>query len=329
MSILALLKTIEQIVRWCVEKVARVLPVKIIRDDRGVPFLYRYHLFAWGNNGPGMCIHHFVKSDPERGYHDHPWRHGLSFILCGGYDELIVKGVEDEKATSFHRPRFTFNHIRGEGQYHRVMLKEGADAWTIFAFTNRSKTWGMVGLDHSYKPMSTTIHDQDGGWWALAMKGLGLHQRRPFAKPVIATVDVMVRNGRNEILVVKRGKQPFQGAWALPGGRVDPQDSDLASAAQRELREETNLSLPIDRFTFVTVVGNRQRDPRGFTVSCVYKVTVDEKEEKKVKAGDDAVDWQWLSSDEQALCHFHKKFAFDHADILCLTTAAERGVNAL
>lgn len=301
---------LETCVRWCVETIVQCLPVKVIRDDRGVPFLYRYHLFSLSNDGPGICIHHFVKSDPDRGYHDHPWQHGLSFILCGGYDELIVKSVQQQQHTKIERPRFTFNRIRGQGHFHRVMLKEGTDAWTIFAFSSRSKTWGMVGLDHSYTPMSTTVHDQDGGWWQHAMKGLRLNKRISFAKPVCATVDVIVRNSRGQVLCVKRGKNPFKGSWALPGGRVDPTDLDLVSAAQRELREETNLDFPREAFEFVTTVGTKDRDPRGFTVSCVYRVTLADSVQVFIKAGDDAVDWKWVDHDSEV------SFAFDHLDII-------------
>ena len=57
------------------------------------------------------------------------------------------------------------------------MLKPDHDAWTIFAFAKRSKVWGMVGLDGIYKPMSTTIKDNDGGWWNTVGTGYGLHSR--------------------------------------------------------------------------------------------------------------------------------------------------------
>jgi hypothetical protein len=86
---MTILDIIEVWMRWLVVLTTNYLPVKIIRDDHGRPFLYRYHLFSFTKDGPGMCIHHFIKSDPDRGYHDHPWKHSFSFILCGKYSERI------------------------------------------------------------------------------------------------------------------------------------------------------------------------------------------------------------------------------------------------
>lgn len=146
---------IELCIRTLIVAITDLLPVKIIRDDRGVPFLYRYHLITFGYDGPGLCIHRFVKSDPERGYHDHPWSKAISFILCGGYTErILVKDnsnndnemitENDEQKTElnyqiYQRKRWTFNYLDGVETFHRVLIDEGKDAWTLFAFNGRSK----------------------------------------------------------------------------------------------------------------------------------------------------------------------------------------------
>lgn len=307
-----ILDFIEEIVRWFVIMFTNCLPVKVIRDDSGVPFLYRYHLFALTNDGPGVCIHRFVKSDPDRGYHDHPWKRALSFILCGGYDERIVhKGDELDsegkpKYVTHRRNRFTFNYLNGADVYHRVMIKEGKDAWTIFFFQKRSKVWGMLSLDGAYKAMSTTINGQDGGWWNFVIRGLGLHQRLKQKGTIVATADAIVI-AESKVLLIKRGKDPFKGLWAFPGGRIENKDTDIITAARRELKEETNLQ-DID-LKFCQVVGDSKRDPRGFCLTVVYIAHLDSIP-KSVKAGDDAVAYSWFKLDNLP------EMAFDHKEIL-------------
>lgn len=53
-------------------------------------------------------------------------------------------------------------------------------------------------------------------------------------------VSVLVRDG-DRVLLVRRGRDPYRGWWALPGGRIEPGETAVA-AAQRELTEETGLS---------------------------------------------------------------------------------------
>lgn len=302
----------EQFIRKFLQFITEYLPVKIIRDDRGVPFLYRYQLMSWGNNGPGLCIHHFVKSDPDRGFHDHPWNHSLSFILCGGYNERIIQNVSDLKVGSVpayvtkNRSRWTFNYLNGNKTFHRVMIDDGNSAWTIFAFGPRSKTWNMIGLDSNIKAMSHQIEDNDGGWWKHVRKGIKSHL--PLKGQVYCTVDIVLLNPeRTSVLLIKRGRDPFEGRWAFPGGRVDPTDKDLMSAALRELKEETNVSDV--KLNMVTTIGNNKRDPRGFTVSVIFTGILDET--AQIKAGDDAVDIGWFKINA---CK--GQMAFDHGDIL-------------
>lgn len=290
------------------------MPVKVIRDDKGVPFLYRYHLFAWSNDGPGICIHHFVKSDPDRGFHDHPWVRSWSFILCGGYEERILN---DDKLTykTHQRKRWRINYLDGVKTFHRVMLEDQKDAWTLFFFQKRRKTWGMISLDGVYHPMSTEIEDKDGGWWNHVMKGLGIHSHLEHKGKVVATVDIIITGETTDslgcktvkVLLIKRGKEPFKDCWAFPGGRIEQRDTNILEAAKRELREETNIT-DVD-LTYVKTVGNNTRDPRGFCITNIFisKLTVIP---PFIKAGDDAVDYSWF--DITAL----PEMAFDHKEIL-------------
>jgi len=298
---------IERWLRRFIVFITNYLPVKVIRDDKGVPFLYRYHLFTFGNDGPGMCIHRFVLSDPDRGYHDHPWYKALSFILCGGYEERIYDKDEPNGYKTYQRNRFTFNYLDGVKNFHRVMIEEGKDAWTLFAFQGRSKTWGMIGLDGQYKPMSTQVSDLDGGWWNHVIRGLGLHSHLDLPGKVIATVDSVIL-AENKVLLIKRGKDPYKDHWAFPGGRIEQKDKDMEEAAYRELKEETKLSDV--KLEFVKTIGNNTRDPRGFCLTNVFVGKLEKVPEKGIRASDDAVDYQWFSLDNLP------EMAFDHKEIL-------------
>src|SRR5665647_1672302 len=50
----------------------------------------------------------------------------------------------------------------------------------------------------------------------------------------------------NKILLIKRNTIPFKGYWALPGGRMDP-DETIEQTIVREVKEETGLDVTIVR----------------------------------------------------------------------------------
>jgi 8-oxo-dGTP diphosphatase len=59
-------------------------------------------------------------------------------------------------------------------------------------------------------------------------------------RPYLAVSAVIVRDG--EFLAVRRARPPMQGLFTLPGGCVEAGES-LAEAVQREVREETGLTI--------------------------------------------------------------------------------------
>jgi 8-oxo-dGTP diphosphatase len=126
------------------------------------------------------------------------------------------------------------------------------------------------------------------------------------------TADVVLFAGLgidSSVLLIRRGRDPFQGMLALPGGFVDS-DEDLHAAALRELAEETGVTgVDLRQLGAYGVPG---RDPRGRTVSIVY--VGESSTELPVRAGDDAAEAGWFSLAPLVLSP--EVWAFDHAQVL-------------
>ncbi len=94
------------------------------------------------------------------------------------------------------------------------------------------------------------------------------------AAGVLVTVDVVIprlspSNNGWEVILIQRNKQPYQGMWALPGGHLNTDDLSLEAAAQREVREETGLDIPLHLFKQVQTYEDFE-DPRGKYVCLLY-----------------------------------------------------------
>jgi 8-oxo-dGTP diphosphatase len=86
------------------------------------------------------------------------------------------------------------------------------------------------------------------------------YRRRPIDVAADVAVLTLV-DGELSAVLVTRGKAPFLGAYALPGGFVHD-DEDLVDAAVRELSEETDLHLAPDDLVQIGAYGAPERDPR-------------------------------------------------------------------
>ncbi|MGI5445920.1 NUDIX hydrolase [Streptomyces sp. CA-243310] len=145
--------------------------------------------------------------------------------------------------------------------------------------------------------------------------------------PFAVTVDLVVLTVQRHALcalVVRRGEQPFQGRWALPGGFVRD-DEDLAGAAARELAEETGLcahdpAVPdVDNGAHLeqlATYGDPKRDPRMRVVSVAHLVLAPDL--PAPRAGGDANSARWAPVDELLAAGGTAPagLAFDHERIL-------------
>jgi 8-oxo-dGTP diphosphatase len=120
--------------------------------------------------------------------------------------------------------------------------------------------------------------------------------------PVAVTVDVValtIRDAQLQVLLVRRGVQPYRGSWALPGGFVRPRagpdgektDEDLAQTATRELAEEAGPALRASHLEQLGTYGAPGRDPRMRVVSVAYLAFAPEMPE--AQPGTDAADARW------------------------------------
>ncbi|MGW5003170.1 NUDIX domain-containing protein [Streptomyces hydrogenans] len=122
------------------------------------------------------------------------------------------------------------------------------------------------------------------------------------------TADVVAVTDDGRVLLIKRGWDPYEGHWALPGGHVDRGETGLR-AAVRELEEETGVRVTEDELRLVGVWDQSDRDPRGRYVTVTYLAAVPA--DTRATAGDDARDARWWP-----LSDLPERLAFDHADIL-------------
>lgn len=143
------------------------------------------------------------------------------------------------------------------------------------------------------------------------------HAFEPFAVTVDLAV-LTVRGGVLHVLLIRRGQEPYAGAWALPGGFVLPRES-AETAARRELAEETGLapelvaSLHLEQ---LRTYSEPDRDPRMRVVSVAFTALVPDMPEPAAEGGGDADRARWVPVGEVT------KPAFDHA--LILADARER-----
>jgi 8-oxo-dGTP diphosphatase len=130
--------------------------------------------------------------------------------------------------------------------------------------------------------------------------------------PVAVTVDLVVLTIRADglqVLLVRRGEEPFAGELALPGGFVRP-DEGLSQAAARELAEETDLTLGAAHLEQLASYGDPGRDPRMRVVTVAYLALAPEM--PLPRAGTDAADALWATADVIE----GDALAFDHQRIL-------------
>lgn len=103
----------------------------------------------------------------------------------------------------------------------------------------------------------------------------------------------IVHDRGDRLLLIRRAREPGRGLWSLPGGRVEPGETEQ-EAVVREIAEETGLAVRVLR-----LAGRVRRpapDGRVYDIGDYLCVLADDS--RTPSAGDDADDARWVGDAE-------------------------------
>ena len=132
---------------------------RIISGPDEQPYLERYHLLRLPF-GYRIYLHRFVASDPGRGLHNHPWRHAISLLLSGTYQETRMLTAESNHALQRRWLRAGhLNFISGD-VYHRINIAAGAECWSLFLHAPKTRDWGFIQRQQAHHQTSHQTYHQ-------------------------------------------------------------------------------------------------------------------------------------------------------------------------
>ena len=212
------------------------------------------------------------------------------FIVSDGRAKLLRK-IKETGSLSKAAKEMRMSYRHAWGIVHRISQNAGGE---VVHSTRGGKEGGVTSLTpfgeeilREFENKASALQNQFENEWM---------------KPSV-TADGIVIKG-SEIALIRRGKEPFEGSYALPGGFLDYGET-LEECVIREVQEETGLKARI--VELVGVYSAPDRDPRGHFVTAVYHL---EPTGGSLRAGDDASDAEWVHLDRLP------KFAFDHGKIV-------------
>jgi len=118
-------------------------------------------------------------------------------------------------------------------------------------------------------------------------------------KPTLTCDGLVIRDGM--LLLVRRGRDPFKGHHALPGGIVEYGET-TEDCVVREVKEETGLDTEVVRL--IGIFSDPARDPRGHFITLLYELS---EKGGVIAGGDDAESAGFYPLDKLPL------LAFDHS----------------
>ena len=114
----------------------------------------------------------------------------------------------------------------------------------------------------------------------------------------ILCVDIIIKNEKEEFLLIKRSNQPLKGEFWLVGGRIN-QGEYAEDAAQRKLMQEVGIQK--DKFKFVGVYeGIFDVDPFDkvdntyHTIGLVFEIQINSQTE--INLDEQSSEWKWSNT---------------------------------
>ena len=105
------------------------------------PYMYRWALILFGFS---IRIHHWIRSDDKRFFHDHPFSF-ITFVLNGGYTDVSPNGRQELKFGSIY--------FRKAEHKHYVEVNEGG-AWTLLFCNRPRRNWGFwIKSNQFFRPL--------------------------------------------------------------------------------------------------------------------------------------------------------------------------------
>ena len=114
--------------------------------------------------------------------------------------------------------------------------------------------------------------------------------------PIVGVAAVVLRG--DDVLLIRRGREPMLGAWSLPGGALELGET-TAEGVAREIFEETGVRARA--VEIVATLDRIVRDEDGrvrFHYVLVEWLCVTSDESSALVCGDDAAEARWVPRDE-------------------------------
>ena len=239
-------------------------------------------------------------------------KQGVAPRASGG-GVLLVGHHKDATSAYLHDfPGWTLDDVGRQGEVHASALLNGSLNGALAAMVDQAPASSLQFLRAwAALPYYANLARE---WDSLRQEKAKWHSA-PYA-PVFVTVDAVVQCGR-EVLLIRRGRHPGLGLYAIPGSFLEQRETVYQSAL-RELGDETGLHLLPDDMRHalkaVRVFDHPDRSQRGRVITHAHYFDLGARRAPEPVAGDDASSAEWVPIEK--LGAMEDQFHDDHFHIL-------------